>query len=117
MSVDRCAVIGFGWLITNEEYEKMYEYVGDDNWYNVADEFMWVDAYDEQSDKFLGYTFDNIPEGCARSLNEILDYITAVVNHDDFIEHYTKVLEYCGQKIEFDNKWSEPKLYLINWLH
>lgn len=120
MSVDYTAFIGIGWVISQEERERLIaaneklieEYPDEDIGY-VEDEFSYINSYTCDTDIFLGKRLCSIDCGEWVNLTTLGTLVTPEVM-ERFSETYTAILSACGEKLGPGTKWDNPQIYLIN---
>jgi hypothetical protein len=113
MSVDFSTCVGFGYMLTPDEYKTMRQYALDhDSWCEIEDEFQYVDAYTDDSPRFLGEIFSDIEPG---------EYVTMDIviyppsfDPEVFSRKYAEILTTCGIDITPESKWETPKLYVMH---
>jgi hypothetical protein len=115
MSVEHKTYLGLGWLITQEEYQKMRE-IAADRWDEIEDEFMPVNMYSSNSDVFLGKTFGSFHEGTSTNITKLIDAMWSKTDADEFCTKYVSILNMCGQKITAESKWAEAQVYVLSVL-
>ena len=116
MSVDHKTCLGLGWLITQEDYQKMRE-IAADRWAEIEDEFMPVNMYNSNSDVFLGKTFGSIYEGASTNITKFIDTMWSKIDADEFSNKYVSILNMCGQEVTAESKWVEAQVYVLNLLY
>ena len=112
MSVEFSTQIGFGYMLTPEEHQKMIDYAEEhDALGEVEDEFICLDSW-SGGNYFLGEIFSTIEGG---------DYVTmdAVIypssfNPELFSRKYEEILNLCGVAVLPETKWDNPKLYVMH---
>ena len=119
MSVDYEAFIGIGWVISQEERDKLVErnqalieQFPDHIIPCIEDEFMWINAYWSDSEVFLGKSLFSADEGSYLNLSTLGTFLTPE-EMEEFAEKYTSILQACGEEIGPGTKWDQPQLYLI----
>ena len=119
MSVDYEAFIGVGWIISQEERDKLVEHNLEliEQFPNqiipcIEDEFMWVNAYWDDSPVFLGKSLFSADEGSYLNLSTLGSFLTPE-EMEEFAEKYTSILRACGEDVDPGTKWDQPQLYLI----
>lgn len=119
MSVDYEAFIGVGWIISQEERDRLVErnlalieQFPDQIIPCAEDEFMWINAYWSDSPVFLGTSLFVAEEGSYINLSTLGTLLTPE-EMEVFAEKYTTILQACGEEIGPGTKWDQPQLYLI----
>lgn len=113
MSVDYTTCVGFGYMIQPEEYEQMREFAEDHgNWDEIVDEFCYVNAYTNDSPRFLGEIFTDVEPGEYIAMDMVL--YPSTFNPELFSRRYAEILTLCGIDIAPESKWETPKLYMMH---
>ena len=115
MSVDHKTCLGLGWLITQEDYQKMRE-IAADRWAEIEDEFMPVNMYNSNSDVFLGVTFGSVYEGTSTNITKLIDTMWSKIDVDEFSSKCVSILNMCGQEVTVGSKWAEAQVYVLDLL-
>ena len=104
MSVNFCAILGFGYIIPMEQKLQMEENAGE-NWEDIREHFYYINSCDENTDVLLGKYIVKT------------DYHTPVLENLDkfdsaeFSDIMTEIFEICDTSPEI--MCQEPKLHLI----
>lgn len=113
MSVDFSTCVGFGYMLTKDEYDQLREYAEThDTWDEVEDEFYYVDAYTDESPRFLGEIFSTIEPGEYVTMDMVI--YPSTFNPELFSRRYSEILTLCGVDIFPESKWETPKLYVMH---
>ena len=121
MSVDYEAFIGIGWVMSQEERNRLVnanrklidEHPNDMIIQCVEDEFSYINGYSDDSEVFLGESLVSIDCGEYINLLTIGSSLTAE-ELEKFVEKYEKILEACGEELGITSKWYNPQVYLIH---
>ena len=111
MSINITAYIGIGWVISQEQKEEMLEVAEkSDLCGDVEDSFHYINSYSDTSDIFFGDFLVAVDAGDYVDLQGFADK----VNYEGFLRSFREVLIACGQELQLEEEWSNPRLYLIN---
>ena len=115
MSVNYSTNIGFGYMLTPEEYGYMKSMVKRNGaWGQIEDEFYPIDAYSDNSFIFLGEIFSTIDSGEYEAMD--LAIYPPTFDPEMFSRRYEEILMLCGITIKPETKWETPKLYVMSWI-
>ena len=116
MSVDITTNVGFGYMLTPNQYSKMREAAeAVDEWDDMEDMFRLVDCYDEDSPVFLGYIFVTVDPGEYITMEETI--YPSDFNPDGFAYVMSEIFTTCGVDVKPGSKWENPKLYTFVRIH
>jgi hypothetical protein len=116
MSVDITTNVGFGYMLTPNQYNKMREAAeAVDEWDDMEDMFRPVDCYDADSPVFLGYIFVTVDPGDYITIKEII--YPSDFNPDGFAYVMSEIFNTCGIDVKPGSKWENPKLYTFVRIH
>lgn len=111
MSIDITAYIGIGWVVSQEQKEKMLEAAKESDIYDeVEDSFRYINSYIGNSDVFFGDFIVDVDAGDYIDLQSF----TKDISYKAFLHSFRKILIACGQELKLEEEWSNPRLYLIN---
>lgn len=116
MSVDITTNVGFGYMLTPNQYETMREAaetVGE--WDDMEDLFRPINCYISDSPVFLGYIFVTVDPGEYITMEETL--YPSDFNPERFAYAMSEIFDVCGVDVKPGSKWENPKLYTFVRIH
>lgn len=116
MSVDITTCVGFGYMLTPDQYYSMWNAAtAAGEWDDMEDLFCPIDCYDEDSPVFLGYIFVTVDLGEYITMEETI--YPSDFNPDGFAYVMSEIFTICGVDVKPGSKWENPKLYTFVRIH
>lgn len=99
--------VGFGFIVSQERYDKMIEVAESKGLLgNIEDKFYSIDGYSDEPNRFLGDLFKTTDKAEPIALAEV---VPPDFDSEQFAQIYAEIFDTCDVKI--DEEWCIPKFY------